>query len=485
MSVNGYMHPRNRYREKPDHQELIKQFPELAQVSVVDLHGRVRLDYKNPQTLQALTKCLLLKDFGLTLELPPDKLVPTLPLRMNYIHWLEDIGSVAEWKENDPVRGIDIGCGASCIYPLLAVVQSERRWNMLAIEKTADSLVSAKANVCRNNLENHIRVLPQVSDGSSILVDVLKTVPDDERFHFSMCNPPFYDSTSTVEPPNRTGKRREPPNAKTGSGEELSTHGGEVQFIGQMIRDSLQLKDRISVYTTMVGHKRSYEEVLRLLRRSSVHNTTVTRFCQGNTTRWAVAWSFDARVLLSRLTTTPTEAQNKQSAVSPRVPGKPVSWKIFDGHEMPSIDAVYEFLSGVLQSIAIQLRTPTKDEKLGELRCEFTAYRNTWSHQRRQRRQAQRSGEMAKNPNEQETSDLDEAVAKKRLRVDASESNEPDSQQNCEPYLRAAVLIHLRDDDYHLSLQYINGIGGKDGVNQVLQFIKNYLQMRRSTPTKT
>ncbi|XP_052862928.1 U6 small nuclear RNA (adenine-(43)-N(6))-methyltransferase [Anopheles cruzii] len=287
MSVNGQMHPRNRYREKPDFQELIKQFPELAQVSVVDLNGRVRLDYKNAQTLQTLTKCLLLKDFGLTLELPPDKLVPTLPLRMNYIHWLEDIGRAAGWNENDPVRGIDIGCGASCIYPLLAVVQSERRWHMLAIEKTPDSLVSAKANVDRNNLENHIRVVPQVSDGSSILVDVLKTVSDgDERFHFSMCNPPFFDSSSTAELPNRTGKRREPPNASTGSGEELSTDGGEVQFIGQMIRDSLQLKDRISVYTTM---------------------------------------------------------------------------------EMSSIDAVYECLSGVLQSIAIELHTLTKDDKLGEL----------------------------------------------------------------------------------------------------------------------
>ncbi|KFB50082.1 AGAP011889-PA-like protein [Anopheles sinensis] len=254
------MHPRNRYRERPNFQDLVKQFPELNQVAIVDVSGKVKLNYKDAQALQLLSKYLLLRDFGLNLELPPGKLVPTLPLRLNYIHWLEDIGDIAGWQGKDSVKGIDIGCGASCIYPLLAVVQTNHRWHMVAIEKAEDSLQIAKANVLRNSLEQYIDVRPQVAGGQTILLEVLNNHPD-ERFDFCMCNPPFYDSATGVKHQNRTGKRREPSNASTGSVEELCTDGGEVSFISQIIEESLQLKDRVSVYTTMIA---SFAKVIRL-----------------------------------------------------------------------------------------------------------------------------------------------------------------------------------------------------------------------------
>uniref|UniRef100_A0A2M4CSP7 U6 small nuclear RNA (adenine-(43)-N(6))-methyltransferase n=1 Tax=Anopheles darlingi TaxID=43151 RepID=A0A2M4CSP7_ANODA len=478
MSVNKFMHPRNRYREKPDYQELVKQFPELAKVAIVDLNGKVKLDYKNKEAVQLLTKCLLLKDFGLTLELPPNKLVPTLPLRLNYIHWLEDIGTASAWMETrKDVHGIDIGCGASCIYPLLAVVQSKHRWNMLAIEKNELSLISARANVTGNRLNDYITVVPQAAEGSTLLLDVLKNFPD-TKFDFCMCNPPFYDSAANQEVNNRTGKRKEPTNATSGSGEELCTLGGEVQFVGQLIRESLELKDRISVYTTMIGHKQSYEAILRHLKRSNIHNVTMNRLCQGNTTRWSVAWSHDVGVLLSKVHTM-HETTAGQSVQLPKSykNQKPMTCRIFTEDEMPSISAAYDFLTKLLKSIAINLRMVKKFEKTSEIICEFIAYHNTWSHQRRKRRNDKLvAGEMGDHINAITES------SSKRLKLENDEYK-PESIETCDPHLKATVYInHKKCDGYFVSMQHIGGIAGRDGLNQVLQFIKNSIQLRKDLP---
>lgn len=53
------------------------------------------------------------KDFGLEVVLPVDRLVPMVPQRLNYIHWLEDLlhdeREGREGEERKPVHGIDIG----------------------------------------------------------------------------------------------------------------------------------------------------------------------------------------------------------------------------------------------------------------------------------------------------------------------------------------------------------------------------------------
>ncbi|XP_053668329.1 U6 small nuclear RNA (adenine-(43)-N(6))-methyltransferase [Anopheles marshallii] len=487
MSVNEFMHPRNLYRQKPNFHLLVKQFPELNEVASVDLAGKVKLDYRKKHAVHLLSKCLLLRDFGLKLELPSNKLVPTLPLRLNYIHWLEDIGAIAQWPEKEKVRGIDIGCGASCIYPLLAVVLSQQRWHMVAIEKAEDSLESAKANVMRNELQSCINVQPQSLEGNTILLDVLKNFPG-ERFDFCMCNPPFFDSNfNELKPHDRTGKRREPSNASTGSLEELCTEGGEVKFINQIIDESLQLKDRVSVYTTMIGHKSTYDKILHSLKRASIHNVTVSRFCQGNTTRWAVAWSFDAKLLLSLVpnslhSTNETDASpGKKKAF-----GKPVACRIFSTSGMDSIQAVKNCILSKLQAIAIDVRTVVETNKTEGTILEITARENTWSHQRRKRRAAQISPNGAKgiettNGNDTEQQNGQKYTEKRpRLddELDMSSSHQTVSHTD-DPYLRAALNIQRKEDGYYLALQYVGGIAGKDAVNQILQYLKN---TARATP---
>lgn len=65
------------------------------------------INFKDAHCLRILTKCLLKSDFNLDVEIPEDRLVPTLPLRLNYILWLEDLLQSIERIDN--VWGIDIG----------------------------------------------------------------------------------------------------------------------------------------------------------------------------------------------------------------------------------------------------------------------------------------------------------------------------------------------------------------------------------------
>lgn len=71
------------------------------------MNGVVRIDFKDANALRVLTKCLLHSDFDLDVEIPIDRLIPTVPLRLNYLLWIEDVLNSIERKTD--VIGIDIG----------------------------------------------------------------------------------------------------------------------------------------------------------------------------------------------------------------------------------------------------------------------------------------------------------------------------------------------------------------------------------------
>lgn len=99
------MHPRNPYKaRKPDFRQLAAKYDYFKDKVTENAGGKVILDFKDPAALRALTRALLENDFGLQVALPLDRLIPTVPQRLNYILWLEDIIG-----QNKPVKGIDIG----------------------------------------------------------------------------------------------------------------------------------------------------------------------------------------------------------------------------------------------------------------------------------------------------------------------------------------------------------------------------------------
>ncbi|TQS31409.1 hypothetical protein Golomagni_08309, partial [Golovinomyces magnicellulatus] len=232
---------------------------------------------------------LLKLDFNLDIELPDDRLCPPVPNRHNYILWLQELLDTSSYeKPGRSLIGLDIGTGASCIYPLLGCAQ--RPWSFIATDIDSESLSWAKENVLRNDLSHRIQLLQRDQDTPMIPMDA----PEVKHIDFTMTNPPFYASEDEMTA-SITKKNLAPSSACTGAPGEMVTEGGEVAFGGRILKESLELKEKIQWYTTMFGFLSSVTGLVEQLHDHGIDNYAVTEFVQGNKTRrWAVAWSFGA-----------------------------------------------------------------------------------------------------------------------------------------------------------------------------------------------
>lgn len=244
---------------------------------------------------RALTKATLHKDFGIKIDLLKGHLIPTVPGRLDYILWIEDLITYAGVEEG-PIYGIDIGTGASCIYPLIGTRKNEN-WRFFASDVDGESCKHALENISRNQLENRITVIHN-PDNKTILSAILDDPKAKEvRFAFCMTNPPFYDGPSDLASSRQlkgddTYCPTDGPSEYTES--EYFFQGGEAGFIKIMIEESLRYRDRCLWYTAMISKKANLKPLLKILRSHAPDIQTVhsERFIQGATSRWFIAWSF-------------------------------------------------------------------------------------------------------------------------------------------------------------------------------------------------
>ncbi|KAF2402047.1 hypothetical protein EJ06DRAFT_474753 [Trichodelitschia bisporula] len=263
------------------------------------------IDYQNPEHVQLLTKSLLKRDFGLQIELPSDRLCPPVPQRWAYIQWISRLLDSTTptfptpANPNRPITGIDIGTGASAIYPLLACA-THPTWKFIATELDVHSITSAAFNIALNNLAGDI-TLHRPSLGSSVdllgppctppLLPPLPPGPID----FTMCNPPFFASQSEL---SATWTKSTPPSAVcTGSESEMITPGGEVAFVTRLVAESAApgTRDRVQWFSSLLGRLVSLRPVVEALRQAGCANWAVGVLRPGGKTRrWVVAWSWGA-----------------------------------------------------------------------------------------------------------------------------------------------------------------------------------------------
>lgn len=381
------MHARNRYKDKPpDFAYLASKYPDFKQHIQINLNGRVSLNFKDPEAVRALTCTLLREDFGLSIDIPLERLIPTVPLRLNYIHWVEDLIGHQDSDQTTLRRGIDIGTGASCIYPLLGATLNG--WYFLATEVDDMCFNYAKKNVEQNNLSDLIKVVkvPQ----KTLLMDALKE-ESEIVYDFCMCNPPFFANQLEAKGVNSRNSRRPPPSSvNTGGITEIMAEGGELEFVKRIIHDSLQLKKRLRWYSCMLGKKCSLAPLKEELRVQGVPKVTFTEFCQGRTMRWALAWSFYDDV------TVPSPPSKRRKLEKPR---KPITFVVLEsvmkelslkasslGSEAAEgIVGVMTWIEKILTDLKVQhKRIPCGRE---EVSLFLTAIENSWIHLRRKRRE--------------------------------------------------------------------------------------------------
>jgi len=317
------MHPRNPYKAStPDFRALAAAYPALAPFLIAWGPGEgartqtCTLQWSDPRATLELTRALLHRDFGITFDLPADRLCPTITSRLNYLLLAEDLaaasgpgsaGSPARPEGSAVLRGLDVGTGASCIYALLGAARG--RWTFVATDADAVALESARANVRANSLEAAIEVRDVRAgpgrgpgqgpgqgpdeggageEGARLLEGVLR---EGEAFDCTLCNPPFYATDAEADAAPGPHRRRAAARA------ELVTPGGEVGFVGRLARESARLGGKARWYTSLVGRKASLAPLAFELSRppegcDRPRALLVAPIAQGQTWRWALAWSF-------------------------------------------------------------------------------------------------------------------------------------------------------------------------------------------------
>lgn len=378
------MHPRNRYKDKPpDFAYLASKYPDFQQHVHTSLTGRPVVNFKEPEAVRALTCTLLKEDFGLTIQIPLERLIPTVPLRLNYIHWVEDLTD----GQKQPRRGIDIGTGASCIYPLLGATMNG--WYFLATEVDDICFDYATKNVEQNNLSDLVKVVkvPQ----KTLLMDALKEETE-IVYDFCMCNPPFFANQLEAKGVNSRNSRRPPPSSvNTGGVTEIMAEGGELEFVKRIIHDSLQLKKRLRWYSCMLGKKCSLAPLKEELRKQGVPKVTHTEFCQGRTMRWALAWSFYDDVAVPSPPSKRRKLEKSRKPLSFTVPEagvKELQAKASASGCSGPVDSVTSLLEKTLTELKVlHKRVPCRSE---EQSLFLTAVENTWIHGRQKRREQTR-----------------------------------------------------------------------------------------------
>ena len=258
------MHPRNRHQGRYDFDRLVRANPALAGHLVTTPRGEASVDFHDPGAVRELNRAILRADYGIAhWDLPDGALCPPIPGRADYLHGLADL--LADTGDGRIPRGLsvrvlDIGVGASAIYPLLG--HAEYGWRFVGADIEPTSLEVASAIVASNRLQRAITLRRQPRR-QQIFEGVVR---DDERFDLSLCNPPFHASAAEAAGAHAR-KRRQLAGAATptrgranapalnfgGHAHELWCPGGEADFLRRMVRESVEVRDRVLWFSSLVA----------------------------------------------------------------------------------------------------------------------------------------------------------------------------------------------------------------------------------------
>lgn len=247
---------------------------------------RAVVDFTSWTCTRALTGAILSREHGVEgWDVPEGHLVPTETNRRRYVEWLEKLLRLSAPVDGGDVRGLDVGTGASVIYPLLGA--ATRGWRFVGTDVTDEALTCARENLRRNP---RLEALIEIRDarGESGERDrVLKgVVKEGETFSFCMCNPPFFNSMEEAG--------QNPNTACGGTEAEMVFPGGEEAFVKKMFTDSLEMKHAIHWFTTMCGKKKTMTSMRALMHALRVPAIRTTELVHGKTSRWCIAWSFSS-----------------------------------------------------------------------------------------------------------------------------------------------------------------------------------------------
>lgn len=201
------------------------------------------------------------------------------------------------------------------------------------------------------------------------------------------------------------------------------------------------------------------KELISKLKSEGISNLTTTEFTQGKTMRWGLAWSFDPQVHL-----------NQSAQVS----------HLFE--KLPGCLNFENYIHAHLQTLNFQtlewIPSPiTGDDDETSQTLRFTAIENTWTGQRKKRREMKRLEQEKKQASNAEP-------PKKMLKLgDSDEVMECDSNATVPstsapppslPIILDGQIEIIREGPHAtIAMRLLDGSLGKDGLNQIMTYLKN------------
>ncbi len=287
----GSLHPNNIHQQDYNFEDLCEVYPELIQFVFVNKYGTETIDFANPEAVKAINTALLFKYYNITFwNFPDDNLCPPIPGRVDYIHHLNELLTSSGIKKNISI--LDIGTGASCIYPLLG--NAEYSWQFVGTDIDKKSLDRANKILKKNKLTKFIELKQQASSSQ-----IFKGILDEEdRFSATMCNPPFYRSQQEAMEANARkleglgGRNDSKARNFSGKQQELWYKGGETAFVHTYLYESSMFKKQCFWYTTLVSKKENVQSMYDSLEKLGATEIKTIPMHQGNKVTRVIAWTF-------------------------------------------------------------------------------------------------------------------------------------------------------------------------------------------------
>jgi len=248
------------------------------------------IDFSNSDAVYALNKALLLDVCDLNdWTIPKGYLCPPIPSRADYLFYIKDL--IRTTNTTSTISGIDIGVGANCVFPLIAA--SLLGWHITGIDSSPEAIHWANKNLEKNaHLTKYITLIQQ-NNPANLFPDLTQS---QQKFDFSMCNPPFYKSAKEAALHNQ--KKNKNLNIKAsdsrnfgGQSNELWCNGGEALFLKRMIKQSQAYKENINWFTSLVSSKDNLPKLVKLIHKLGA-TSKIIPMTHGNKKTRILAWSF-------------------------------------------------------------------------------------------------------------------------------------------------------------------------------------------------
>lgn len=292
------LHPRNKNKNRYDLTEMATTTPELKNYIQPNKKGAPSINFSDPKAVKTLNRAILQHYYGIDYwDFPDSHLCPPIPGRAEYIHHIANLLS-HDQNEESPIRKnitcLDIGTGASCIYPIIGV--TEYQWNFIASDIDQQAIQSAQHIVRSNSVlkdKIELRLQPQ---RTAIFKNILRP---DERIELAICNPPFHVSMEeAIKGTKRKVRNLKEQKSKTpvlnfsGNKNELVYKGGELQFIQNMITESQVFADRCLWFSSLVSKEANLKKLHRFLQKSKPAIIEVITIKTGNKVGRILAWTY-------------------------------------------------------------------------------------------------------------------------------------------------------------------------------------------------